>query len=263
MLSALQIFRQFGFDPIRFLYSLRGLTSYAREYLIFRKNYHGRIKLTPYLYDRFEEGGATKDEYFWQDLIVARLINEANPEKHVDVGSRVDGFIGHVASFRTVEVLDIRPINNLIPGICFRQANLMSSESLSGLTRNGEGYCDSLSCLHALEHFGLGRYGDPVDIMGYKKGLANLSSLLVNGGRLYLSVPMGHEIVEFNANWVFNPNTILELANSCKLKLERFFVFEYGGGFYEVNFNSVSDIYDKFSDVPYFLGISVFIKIEF
>ena len=25
------------------------------------------------------------------------------------------------------------------------------------------GYCDSLSCLHALEHFGLGRYGDAVD----------------------------------------------------------------------------------------------------
>jgi hypothetical protein len=34
-----------------------------------------------------------------------------------------------------------------------------------------DGYCDSLSCLHALEHFGLGRYGDPIDPRGHEKGI--------------------------------------------------------------------------------------------
>ena len=38
------------------------------------------------------------------------MIYAARPEKHVDVGSRVDGFVAHVASFREIEVFDVRPI---------------------------------------------------------------------------------------------------------------------------------------------------------
>ena len=43
-----------------------------------------------------------------------------------------------------------------MPGVVFRQADLMNPVSLP--ITAGEGYCDSLSCLHAIEHFGLGRY---------------------------------------------------------------------------------------------------------
>jgi len=32
-----------------------------------------------------------------QDLLVARWIFDAKPQRHVDIGSRVDGFIAHVA----------------------------------------------------------------------------------------------------------------------------------------------------------------------
>lgn len=53
----------------------------------------------PCLTDRYEEGGATKNEYFWQDLLVARSIYACAPLKHVDIGSRVYGFVAHVASF--------------------------------------------------------------------------------------------------------------------------------------------------------------------
>jgi hypothetical protein len=64
---------------------------------------------------------------------------------------------------------------------------------------------DSLSCLHALEHFGLGRYGDPVDYLGWQKGLSNMTAMLELGGILYLSVPTGSiQRVEFNAHRVFS-----------------------------------------------------------
>ena len=36
------------------------------------------------------------------------------------------------------------------------------------------GQTDSLSCLHAIEHFGLGRYTDPIDINIHIKGLTTL-----------------------------------------------------------------------------------------
>lgn len=186
------------------------------------------MKLTPCLHDRYEEGGATKSEYFWQDLLVARLIHEANPIKHVDIGSRVDGFVAHVASFRDCEVFDVRPISTAVPGVVFHQLDLMNPDSLP--ITEGTGYCDSLSCLHAIEHFGLGRYGDPINPLGYQFGLANMAKLLQPGGVFYLSSPIGQERVEFNANWVFDPRSIVTCAEASGLTLKRLTVITAASG---------------------------------
>lgn len=217
---------QFGLDPRRFLHSLRGLPAFIRDWARFRQDYYGRMSLMPCLHDRFEEGGATKSEYFWQDLLVARLIHEARPQRHVDVGSRVDGFVANVASFREIEVFDIRPITTQIPGVVFKQADLMRLESLSCA---GGDYCDSLSCLHAIEHFGLGRYGDPIDPQGHERGIANMAKLLKPGGRFYLSTPIGQERVEFNAHRVFDPRTIIRCAEASGLQLRKLMVIGEDG----------------------------------
>jgi len=87
----------FGFDPRRLLRSLRGLPRFVRDWRAFRKGYSGPLTWMPCLHDRYEEGGTTKSEYFWQDLLVARWIFAAKPQRHVDIGSRVDGFVAHVA----------------------------------------------------------------------------------------------------------------------------------------------------------------------
>lgn len=210
-------------DARKILRFLPGMFKYLRDYFRFRKLYSGPLEFVPCVHDWYEEGGATKNEYFWQDLLVARKICVANPRKHVDIGSRVDGFVAHVASFRDIEVFDVRPITAVIPGVVFRQADLM--QPIVGL----EGYCDSLSCLHALEHFGLGRYGDPLDPLGFQRGLASMSRLVSKGGTLYLSVPLGSERVEFNANWVFNPLSIVAAARESGLVLEELTLIERGG----------------------------------
>jgi hypothetical protein len=62
------------------------------------------------LEDFADNAGVAKGHYFHQDLLVAKYIFEAKPERHIDVGSRVDGFVAHVASFREIEVLDVRPL---------------------------------------------------------------------------------------------------------------------------------------------------------
>ena len=245
--------------PLRFFKSLRGLPAFLGDWVKFRKIYQGRMNFTPCLYDRFEEGGTTKNEYFWQDLIVARWIYEAGPIKHVDVGSRVDGFVAHVASFRQIEVLDIRPNTSQIPGITFKQADLMSTKTISALTELG-GYCDSISCLHVLEHFGLGRYGDKIDPLGYAKGLRNLSELLKHGGRLYLSTPMGRQRVEFNANWVFAPQTIFNLAKLNGLLPQRFLVFNSKSGLEEIPIYALENTIVELEKNDYQLGIIEFIK---
>lgn len=245
---------QLGIDPRKTIRSLRGMPRYVRDIFRFRSSDTGRVELLPCLHDWHQEGegGMTKEEYFWQDLVVARMIFEANPERHVDIGSRVDGFVAHVASFRELEVFDFRPITTQIPGVTFRQADL--TKPLEGMA----GYCDSLSCLNALEHFGLGRYGDPIDAKGFELGFVNMAGLLKKNGVFYLSVPIGIDRVEFNANRVFDPRVIVNLAVENSLQLSALTAIHPEGTIKAVALDKV-----QFSDLAsqrYALGIFTLVK---
>jgi len=221
-----------GIDILKFMRAVRGGAFYLRDLREIKKQQRKStisfvLKKFPCLGDKFAEGGEAKGHYFHQDLLVARRIYAANPKRHVDVGSRIDGFVAHVASFRKIEVFDIRPIQASIPNIKFVQYDLMAdiSESYSN-------YCDSLSCLHALEHFGLGRYGDPIKYDGYIDGLENLSKILTKGGTFYLSVPIGPQRIEFNAHRVFSLNYLVSIL-SDKFKVIKFSYIDDHGALHE------------------------------
>ncbi len=205
---------QLGFDLPRLFRGASALPDYAKDLKSFKSKYKGKLILNPCLLDKSEESGSTKSEYFLQDLYVAQKIHKANPRRHLDVGSRVDGFVAHVASFRDIEVVDIRPTTAVIPGIKFIQADLMAVSLM-----HFDAQTDSLSCLHALEHFGLGRYGDPINPMGHELGLKNIAMFLEKSGTLYLSMPVGIERVEFNSHRVVNPLWLLEYASILNLCL--------------------------------------------
>jgi len=205
---------EIGFDARRFIRFFLGMPRYLRDLSRFRKIYPGKVSIHPCVQDWHEEGGSAGGEYFLQDLYVAQQVFRAAPEKHVDIGSRINGFAAHVASFREIEVFDIRPVTSTVPGIVFRQADLMSAERVS------ENYCDSLSSLHALEHFGLGRYGDPLDVQGHIRGLGNMARLLKPGGILYLSSPVGKARIEFNAQRILDPREVIRCAEENGLLLK-------------------------------------------
>lgn len=169
------------------------------------------------LEDYHDSAGVAKGHYFHQDLLVAGFIHKAKPTRHIDVASRIDGFVAHVASFREIEVLDVRPLPPTVhKQIIFRQADLMED--------NAEEITDSLSCLHAIEHFGLGRYGDPIDVKGHEKGISNLIKMLKPRGVLYISFPIGRsDQVHFNAHRVFHPTSVLNYQGvKSNMVLERF-----------------------------------------
>lgn len=179
-------------------------------------------KLFPMLNDRDEPGGIMSGSYFHQDLFVARKIFEANPIKHLDVGSQTHSFVAHVASFREIEMIDIRDIKSTVKNIQFRKADLMQlPEDLI------EAY-DSISSLHAVEHFGLGRYGDPVDYWGYLKGIENMTRMLKPGGTFYFSVPIGPQRIEFNAHRVFSVGYLLSVFSKTYTCLSFSYVDERG-----------------------------------
>lgn len=243
---------QFGIDPRRAWRSLRGLPRYLREFRRFRSQYRGQVELMPCLHDWYAEGGSTDNEYFWQDLVVARMVAAARPQRHVDIGSRVDGFVAHVASFREIEVFDVRPIRSTIPGIVFRQADLMRP------VPDLDHYTDSLSCLHALEHFGLGRYGDPIDPQGYQAGLSSMARILRPGGNFYLAVPVGRPRVEFNANRVFDPADILFECRALGLELRELHLHTLQRHLHRVEPDAAT--LASIASAPYALGLFVFGK---
>jgi len=173
-------------------------------------------KMYPIMDDAKAESGIGDKIYFFQDLYVAQEIFKANPARHVDIGSRVDGIIAHVASFREIEMFDIRPLNSKIRNVKFTKCDLMG-----GLSPDLLSCTDSLSCLHALEHFGLGRYGDPIDANGHLTGFENLSKMVKTGGTFYFSVPLGPLRVEFNAHRVFSMEYLLKMVQE-KFEIEKF-----------------------------------------
>ena len=248
---------QYGLDVRKAIKGLLLSPRYMSDLIFFRNNFSGEIVVKPCLHDRTDEAGRTKSDYFLQDLIVAREIYEVNPIKHVDIGSRIDGFVAHVASYRECEVFDIRSISTSIPGIKFMQADLMSDQ-LTKVYGEHE-YCDSLSCLHAIEHFGLGRYGDSLSVNGFEYGLSNISKLIAPGGTMYLSTPVGRERVEFNANWIFNPHRIVNYCESLGLTVKKILTLDGSGVITEVAPSKES--YDILSAREYTLGIFIFKKL--
>lgn len=205
-------------DPRFIALALRGLPSFLRELRRYhrmqtkaRPSFRIRIRyLYPRLADRFLDSGVARGHYFHQDIWAARRIYEAAPARHFDIGSRIDGFIGHLLSFREVTVMDLRPLGGTHPGLSFLQADMTALP-------HTDGSIDSISCLHAVEHVGLGRYGDAVDPDGCWTAMKELQRVLAPGGRLYFSAPIGRERVEFNAHRVFAPETILNFFSELDL----------------------------------------------
>lgn len=202
--------------------------------------------------DFFDQAGTAKGHYFHQDLLVASLIYQNNPTRHIDIGSRIDGFVAHVATFRPIEILDVRKLESVgHDNMLFTQANLMDENAIKSES------ADSISCLHAIEHFGLGRYGDPVDPNGHLKGFKNIIKMLKPGGRLYISFPISKSNqVHFNAHRVFHPHDILTWAEEReKLKIERFdYVDDQGYLHNEI------DLFKENIDVRYGCGIYTILK---
>lgn len=182
--------------------------------------------------------------YFYQSAWMSRKLSNAAPMVHVDIGSSVL-MIGVISAFVPTLFLDYRPLYTSIKGLTSLGGDILHLPFASNTIQ-------SLSCLHVIEHIGLGRYGDPLDPDGSKKAARELVRVLAQNGRLYLSTPVGCERLQFNAHRVFAPESIVSMFDG--LELVDFAIVDDNYTFYD------HPTLDGFTDSTYACGMFEFTK---
>ncbi len=165
--------------------------------------------LFPQIFDKTFATGFDR-HYVYHTAWAARKVREHQPEKHIDISSSLY-FAGIVSAFTPVEFYDYRPATLSLSGLTTGHADLTSLHFASQSIQ-------SLSCMHVVEHIGLGRYGDPVDPEGDTKACRELSRVLAPGGHLLFVVPIGGTAhIEFNAHRIYTHSLVQSLFPTLRL----------------------------------------------
>lgn len=142
----------------------------------------------------------------WATQVLART----KPARHIDIGSSLY-FVTNAAAICPITHYDYRPPKLAMPGINVGAADLLNLSF-------ADNSIASLSCMHVVEHVGLGRYGDTLDPAGDRRACAELARVLAPGGQLLFVTPVGQEAIQFNAHRVYSYAGVLALFPGLKLK---------------------------------------------
>lgn len=198
-------------DP-RLILALPGLPRFVLNWLAFRRQ-NGEMSVAwRDTFPRLDDGVAATPfdpHYFYQGNWLARRLARSAPSQHVDVGSSILT-VGVLSAHVPTIFVDYRPLKA-------RQSGLASVAGDVTRLPFAHKSLPSLSCLHVIEHIGLGRYGDPLDTLGARRAALELQRVVADGGKLYLSTPIGRERVCFNAHRVFSVATILAMFSELRL----------------------------------------------
>jgi SAM-dependent methyltransferase len=169
-----------------------------------------KVDFFPCLSDKTTFTGFDR-HYVYHPAWAARMVKNANPTKHIDISSTLH-FSSILSAFISTEFYDYRPANLILSNLKSLSADLLN---LPFQTNSVE----SISCMHTVEHVGLGRYGDSLDYDGDLKAISELKRVTAVGGMLLFVVPLGNEPkIYFNAHRVYTKNQILSYFGGFSLK---------------------------------------------
>lgn len=148
--------------------------------------------------------------YIYHTAWAARKVKGMNPAHHTDISSSLY-FAGIVSAFVPVKFFDYRPADIFLDNLQSSSADLLALPF-------DDNTIQSLSCMHVVEHVGLGRYGDKMDYDGDLKAIRELKRVLAKEGNLLFVVPIGQKPkIEFNAHRIYTYNQIMEYFSDFNL----------------------------------------------
>jgi len=246
------IFSYLLFDPLGKIRQYRAIPTFIANYFKFSNQHKSKdfpLRIKDFYVttaDKYLAAGSVGGHYFFQDIWAATEVHKTGVKEHTDIGSRIDGFVAHLLPFCKVNYVDIRPLNSSLENLNYIQGSILELPF-------ADNSIDSLSCLHVIEHIGLGRYGDPIDPEGHSKAAKELARVLKPGGKLYIGTPVGKQRICFDAHRVFAPETIKSIFEP--LRLESFHLIDDSGN--EI-FENVS--FEQAHQCRYGCGLFKFIK---
>ncbi|MGZ3651419.1 MAG: DUF268 domain-containing protein [Bdellovibrionota bacterium] len=199
-------------DPRRVFRFPGELSGYFSDLKKFRALLAGAptvVELEPVLFQKSASSGFDA-HYVYQSAWAIRRIAAQAPAQHVDISSNIP-YVAALSAVVPVRFCEFRPPHITLPGLTTEHVNITELPFASGSVK-------SLSCLHVLEHIGLGRYGDPVDPEGMAKACRELGRVAAPGASLFLSLPVGRERVCFNMHRVSDPGTLPKIFSGFQLK---------------------------------------------
>jgi SAM-dependent methyltransferase len=197
------------------------------DYFKFCRTNDKRFKLSPRdfypcLRDKTFKTGFDA-HYVYHTSWAARKVKEINPAVHTDISSSLY-FSGIISAFVPVDFYDYRPAD-------LQLSNLKSNAADLTKLAFADDSLNSLSCMHTVEHIGLGRYGDPIDSAGDLKAINELKRVLAPGGSLLFVVPVGQPKIEYNAHRIYSYEMIKDYFKG--LALIEFSLVDDSGRFIE------------------------------
>lgn len=163
--------------------------------------------------------------YVYHTAWAARVVAAYRPTKHIDISSYTY-FSTLVSAFLPVEFYDYRPAEITLSNLTCGAADLCN---LTFADRSVE----SISCMHTIEHIGMGRYGDPIDPSGDRKALSELERVVAPGGSLLVVMPTGKPRIQFNAHRIYDPQMIEDYLPELRLEAWSLLPDDTSGGLLE------------------------------
>ncbi len=195
--------------PKRILYFFK----FLGEYRQFKKQNDGRLRMKfaeiyPCLTDRVKTTPFDR-HYVLHPAWAARVLAQTRPEYHVDISS-ILSFSTIASAFLPIKFYDYRvaeiDLSNYQSG--FADLTNLSFETES---------IPSISCMHTIEHIGLGRYGDPIDPKADLKAINELIRVARKGGDILFVAPLGDGRIEFNGQRLYSKDQVLGYFKNCTL----------------------------------------------
>lgn len=227
-----------GFNLRRVAKFLLVLPRFARDYNRYLAR-GGSVNSVLPIYDEDAGEAFSLNDYMILDYLAISELKKHLPSHHVDIGSRIDGFVLGASHLCRVSSIDVRPnatlaffgVNSVTGDACGKS---LFEDSCS----NGEVL--SLSSIHAIEHFGLGRYGDDVNPYAIDSFLRNAYTLLGLNGLFYLGFPCGPSQVVFNAHRLMRPSFYLAKV-SLLFKIDRIYLVNHGSSAHSLPWRIIED----------------------
>lgn len=201
----------------RKLFSIARVWLYFKDYFFFKRiasdkkrfkiswSYRTAITFENTIFTDFDR------HYVYHTAWAARCLNQTQTSLHIDISSSLY-FSALCSAFTKIQFYDFRPPKLQLSGLSCGAADLTNLHFNSNSI-------NSLSCMHTVEHIGLGRYGDVIDPEGDLKAISELQRVLAVGGNLLFVVPIAAEPrIEFNAHRIYSAEQIKTYFRQLELK---------------------------------------------